>query len=117
MKGQGVAVLVREHLAPYVTVWRQSRDVQAIWLRVRGGILGMKGDVFLGAIYVNPESTGHTGDGIIAMFEVLLEDVVEVARAYCRGGRDPSVSTIAVSSDSRQIAVALKLAFVTSRSG
>jgi exonuclease III len=82
VKGRGVAVLVRGSISPHVNVWRQSKDLQALWLRIRGCMFGVEGDVCMGVVYVNPESNTRSGDVVAAMFDVLMEEVAVAQRAF-----------------------------------
>jgi len=65
LRGSGLAVLIHEEIGNRVTIFRRSQKLQALWLKVEGGVLDRQEDICLGVIYINPLSQRlpfHGGD-------------------------------------------------------
>lgn len=84
--GQGMLVLWAKVLAPHVSVAMRSRSgggaYQCVWLRVAQDATGLGRPLFVGAVYMTPESSqSHDGDPSRAAGRLRAH-----AAAFCRQG-------------------------------
>jgi exonuclease III len=89
LKGQGVAVLVHERIADFVSLWEVSEGLQAVWLKIQGHVFGVQGHVLFGGVYIPPQSQVHTPSDLEDWYTTLNTDVhrglMECAHAYVVG--------------------------------
>ena len=56
--------------------------MQAIWLRVKGCVFGVQGDVCFGAVYINPQTTVR-GSGVIrVMYDTFMDEAARAANVF-----------------------------------
>jgi len=72
-----VAIFVHNSLVGHVQLWKVSELYQAVWIHIDGTIFGVQGRVFLGAIYINPQSTSRPDSEISLMFSHVQHDILE----------------------------------------
>ena len=76
-RGQGAASFVHNSLTDLVRIWKVSDAIQAVWIKVCGSAFGVGGQVILGAIYINPQSSTRSGIHIGQMFSDLQLEISE----------------------------------------
>jgi hypothetical protein len=83
MVGQGIALLVHDSVRDAVKLWRVSRSIQLMWVRVAGWVFGMQeGDVMLGVVYI-PPITGNRGVSDLSSAFCALAVEIEDAKREC----------------------------------
>ena len=81
-RGQGVAIFVHNSLTDLVRIWKVSDNIQAVWVKICGSVFGVGGQVILGGMYMNPQSSTRKESDIGQMFSDLQLEVSE-AQAHC----------------------------------
>jgi len=81
--GQGVALFVHNSVRNLVRLWRMSKAMQLIWVRVTGSVLGVSEEVMLGVVYI-PPITNERGEEELAQFYITLACEIEEAKEVCQ---------------------------------
>ena len=76
LKGQGVAVLVRNSIADFVQPLVCVGDsLQALWFKIRGQVFGVQGHVLFGGAYIPPRTGAQGEQELEGLYEQLSNRV------------------------------------------